>query len=161
MVVSNTSPLIALTEIGLLSLIPQLYGSITLPGAVFDKITVAGAGAPGADEIRDAGWVSTVRLDDTPLVRALRLELDAGEADAIACAVQVGADWLLIDERRGRLAAERLGLRVMGTLGILIAAKRAGHLAAVKTAVHDLRDHAGFWMNDALVRRVLVAANEQ
>ena len=161
MVVSNTSPLIALTEIGLLSLIPQLYGTITLPGAVFDEITVAGAGAPGADEIREAGWVTTVRLDDTPLVRALRLELDAGEAEAIACAVQLRAGWLLIDERRGRSAAERLGLRVMGTLGILIAAKRAGQLAAVKTAVHDLRDRAGFWMNDALVRRVLVAANEQ
>lgn len=95
MVVSNTSPLTALTEIGLLSLIPQLYGTITLPGAVFDEITVAGAGAPGADEIREAGWVTTLRLDDTPLVRALKLELDAGEAEAIACAVQLGADWLL------------------------------------------------------------------
>ena len=53
-VVSNSSPLIVLTEIGLLSLIPQLYGTITVPAAVFDEITVAGADAPGADEIRKA-----------------------------------------------------------------------------------------------------------
>ena len=159
-VVSNTSPLIALAEIGLLSLAQQLYGAVTVPGAVFDEITVAGAGAPGASEIRDASWIETLRVDDTPLLRALRIELDAGEAEAITCAVQLRADWLLIDERRGRAAAEKLGLRVIGTLGLLIASKRAGHLAAVKKPLHALRDQAGLWMNDALMRRVLMAANE-
>lgn len=159
-VVSNTSPLIALSEAGLLDLLPKLYESVTLPGAVFDEVTVAGAGAPGADDIREAAWVTTLRLDDTSLLRALKLELDPGESEAIACAVQLRADWVLIDERRGRLAAERLGLRVMGTMGILIAAKRAGHLLSIKAAVDDLRNRAGFWISDALVRRVLIAAGE-
>lgn len=160
MVVSNTSPLIALAEIGLLHLVPNLYGTITLPGAVFDEITVAGAGAPGADEIRNARFVATVRLEDTPLLRALIIELDAGEAEAIACAVQSRADWLLIDERRGRSIAERLGMRVIGTLGILIAAKRGGQLVEIKPALNELRDRAGFWMSNDLMQRVLLTANE-
>ena len=99
-------------------------------------------------------------MDDTPLARAFKFELDAGEAEAIACAVQLRADWLLIDERRGRATAERLGLRVMGTLGILIAAKRAGRLVEVQPAVNELRDRAGFWMSDELILKVLVAAGE-
>ena len=160
MVVSNTSPLISLSEIGLLHLVSQLYGTITLPGAVFDEVTVAGTGAPGADEIRNARFVATVKLEDTPLLRTLMVELDAGEAEAIACAVQSRADWLLIDERRGRVIAERLGLRVIGTLGILIAAKRGGQLVEVKPALTELRDRAGFWMSNDLMQRVLLAANE-
>lgn len=160
MVVSNTSPLIALAEIGLPHLVPRLYGTISLPGAVFDEITVAGAGAPGADEIRDAEFVVTVALEDTPLLRALTMELDAGEAEAIACAVQSRADWLLIDERRGRSIAEKLGVRVIGTLGILIAAKRGGQLAEVKPALNELRERAGFWMSNDLMQRALLAASE-
>lgn len=60
-----------------------------------DEVTVAGAGAPGADSIRETAWVTSLRLDDTRLLRALRLELDPGESEAIACAVQLRADWLL------------------------------------------------------------------
>lgn len=159
-VVSNTSPLIALAEIGQLALLQQLYGKVTVPGAVFDEIVIAGAGAPGATDVESAIWINTIRLEDTPLLRALRMELDAGEAEAIACAVQARADWLLIDERRGRSAAERLGLRVIGTLGVLIAAKRAGYLAEVKTPLNALRNQAGLWMSDELMRRALAAAEE-
>lgn len=129
-------------------------------GRGIDEITVAGAGAPGADEIRDAEFVVTVTLEDTPLLRALTMELDAGEAEAIACAVQSRADWLLIDERRGRSIAEKLGVRVIGTLGILIAAKRGGQLAEVKPALNELRERAGFWMSNDLMQRALLAASE-
>lgn len=50
---------------------------------------------------------------------------------------------------------------MIGTMGILIAAKRAGHLASIKAAVEDLRNRAGFWISDALVLSVLIAAGEQ
>ena len=88
------------------------------------------------------------------------MELDAGEAEAIACAVQSRADWLLIDERRGRSIAEKLGVRVIGTPGILIAAKRGGQLAEVKPALNELRERAGFWMSNDLMQRALLAASE-
>ena len=94
------------------------------------------------------------------MATALRLELDAGEAEAIALAVESNANLILLDERLGRRAAHRLGLTVVGTLGVLIAAKDRGLLAAVRPVLDALRADAGFWITDELYNAVLKAANE-
>jgi predicted nucleic acid-binding protein len=159
--VCNSSPIIALAGAGQLELLPALYGQIILPDAVFEEITVAGAGEPGAHEIAQAAWVTRQSVRSTPLVAALCIELDAGEADAIALAVESNADLILLDERIGRRAAKRLGLTAVGTLGILIAAKDRGLLATVRPALDALRVNAGFWITDELYSPVLNAANEQ
>ena len=88
-----------------------------------------------------------------------RLELAAGEAEAIALAVESGANLIVLDER-GRRAAQRLGLPVIGTLGVLIAAKDRGLLAAVRPVLGALRADAGFWIADDLYTAVINAANE-
>ena len=143
-VVSNTSPIIALAGIGQLDLLRAVHGEILVPDAVFDEITVAGAGQPGAREVAAAEWIKRRPALDAPLVNALSLELDAGEAQAIALAVEVRADLILLDERRGRRAAQRLGLTIAGTLGVLIAAKDRGVLAHVRPMLDALRADAGF-----------------
>jgi predicted nucleic acid-binding protein len=94
------------------------------------------------------------------LAEALALELDAGEAEAIALAVEQGADLLLMDERRGRQAATRLKQRVVGVLGVLIEAKRHGNLPAVRPVLDALVSEAGFRISGALYARVLEAAGE-
>jgi uncharacterized protein len=159
-VVCNTSPIIALACAGQLELLHGVYTQIIVPDAVFDEITVAGAGEPGAREITDAVWVKRQAAGNAPLVAALRIELDAGEAESIALAVEIGADLILLDERIGRRAAQRLGLTVVGTLGVLIAAKDRGLLAAVRPVLDALRVEAGFWMADELYDAVVKAANE-
>jgi predicted nucleic acid-binding protein len=159
-VVSNTSPIIALACVGQLELLRGVYSQIIIPDAVFDEITVAGAGEPGAREIAQATWVKCQSVHDTPLVTALRLELDAGEAEAIALAIERNADLILLDERIGRRAAQRLGLTTVGTLGVLIAAKDRGLLAAVRPVLDSLRIDAGFWITDDLYNSVVNAANE-
>ncbi len=133
---------------------------MSIPDAVFEEITVAGAGEPGAREIAQATWVKRQSVRNTPLVTALRLELDAGEAEAIALAIETDADLILLDERIGRRAAQRLGLTAVGTLGVLIAAKDRGLLAAVRPVLDALRVDAGFWIADDLYSAVIKTANE-
>ena len=77
-------------------------------------------------------------------MQALRRELDQGEAEAIALAVQVKAEWTLLDERHARRVAKELGLRVTGVLGILLWARREGKLPSLKTAIAQLRDRQVF-----------------
>lgn len=94
-------------------------------------------------------------MSNRPLAVALQRDLDAGEAEAIALAVETNADLLLMDERLGREEANNLGLNCIGLIGVLIAAKRKGLVAEIKPLLDALRDVAGFWISGALYRRVL------
>ena len=82
------------------------------------------------------------------------------EAEAIACALEVKAKLLLIDERRGRLVANRLGLSVTGLMGVLLLARKRGLIDSIRPSLDDLRRVAGFWISDALYRRVIEEAGE-
>jgi hypothetical protein len=159
-VVSDTSPIINLAAIGQLDLLRKLYGNVIIPQAVYHEIVVLGAGEPGADDVQQSSWISVRTAKDRTLVDALLLSLDAGEAEAIACALEHKADLILMDERRGRLAVERLNLTCLGLLGILIEAKRRGMIAAVQPLLDDLIAKAGFWVAPPLYRRILDAAGE-
>lgn len=158
MVVSNASPIINLSAIGHLDLLRALYETISIPDAVFQEITRFDE-QPGADAVRTLDWITTRVCPRPDLAAALRGELDAGEAEAIALAVATDA-LLLIDERAGRRAAARLGVTRLGLLGALVEAKKRGHLSAVRPLLHALRQDAGFWISDALHERVLAAVDE-
>lgn len=159
-VVSDASAVINLAVIGHLDLLHQLFGQVLIPQAVFDEIVVVGAGQPGAEEVTQRPWIESRQVTDRSLVEGLRIELDLGEAEAIALARETGCDLLLIDERRGRTVAERLGLPRLGLLGVLVQAKRAGEIQAIRPLLDALRDEAGFWVREDLYRRVLEAAGE-
>lgn len=87
-------------------------------------------------------------------------ELDIGEAEAIALAVEIQAGQVLIDERRGRLIAKRLNLRYTGILGILVEAKSQGLIAEVEPLLNALINEAGFWIAEPLLSSVLQLVNE-
>ena len=159
-VVSNTSPIINLAAIGQLSLLSKVYGNIVIPEAVYTEITVAGAGQPGATEVQTCSWIERKQVQDISKVKLLSLQLDPGEADAIALAIELQADVVLLDEHKARGIASRLGLRPTGILGVLIAAKRQGHIILVKPALDELMLRAGFWVSEELYKEVLEAADE-
>lgn len=154
-VVSNASPLINLAWIGKLDLLRQLYGELTIPGAVWQEVVVEGIGQPGADDVKAATWIKTQAVKNRELVRALQQELDAGEAEAIALALEIEAELLLMDERLGRETARHLGLNYTGLIGILVEARHKGLVGAVKPQLDALRDLAGFRVSEALYARVL------
>lgn len=159
-VVSDTSPLIAFAAVGHLDLLRNLYGEVVLPEAVHRELLAGGADAPGSASIDSAGWLQVRSLTDRSRAIALGTELDEGEAEAIALAVELGADLLLVDEHRGRMVAGRLGVRVAGVLGVLIEAKRGSLLTDVRPVLDALVTVAGFRVGEALYARVLEAAGE-
>lgn len=160
-VVSNASPLINLARIGKLDLLRQLYGELFIPKAVWQEVVTDGVGQPGAVEVKVATWIKVQSVTNTLLVRALRQELDAGEAEAIVLALEMESEVLLMDERLGRDVAQHLGLRYIGLIGVLIEAKHKGVLSAVKHHLDELRNVAGFRIRDALYVRVLQDEGEE
>jgi predicted nucleic acid-binding protein len=159
-VVSNTSPIINLAAIGQLDLLRHLYGTIIIPQAVYHEIAVSGAGQPGASEIQTSPWFERQHVRGTILLKRLEQHLDAGEAEAIAMTIEMRANLLLIDERRGRLIARQHGLVVMGLLGTLLAAKQHGYLMAMRPVLYDLMTKAGFWIDPDLFNQILTIAGE-
>jgi predicted nucleic acid-binding protein len=133
---------------------------LVLPRAVHREIVEDGVGLPGAAEIRSSSWIEVRDVADLARVAELLKHLDEGEAEAIALAVELKPDLLLMDERRGRVEAARRGIRLVGILGALTEAKRRAILPEIRPALDDLRDKAGFRLSPALYARVLLDNGE-
>jgi predicted nucleic acid-binding protein len=159
-VVADAGPLIYLAAIGHFHLLPLLFGRVLVPKAVFEEVAVAGAGLPGSDEVRDASFIDVTTPGRGDLVEALLATgLHRGESEALAIATERHADLVLIDERQGRLTAQGMGLPVVGTVGVLVAAKTQGHVSLLAPLLRRVREE-GLWLADDLVRRVLIGAGE-
>ncbi|MEQ8960720.1 MAG: DUF3368 domain-containing protein, partial [Coleofasciculus sp. C2-GNP5-27] len=143
-----------------LHLLHQLYGTVLIPEAVYQELTDPNFPVAGATEVQTFDWIQTCAVRDRTLVEALSSELDIGEAEAIALAVEIQADQVLIDERRGRLIATRLNLRYVGILGILVEAKSQSLIAEVKPLLNALVNEAGFWVAESLYKSILQLVNE-
>ncbi len=159
-IVSNTSPLTNLAAIKRFDLLQRLYGELHIPVAVWDELNSGGKVWPGRDEVADAVWIHRVECANEPLITALMRDLDRGEAESIALAVELEADLVLLDEREGRRAAQRLELRVLGVVGILLQAKSAGLLSTVRPELDALRQIAGFYLSAAVYEKALKLAEE-
>lgn len=159
-IVSDTSPINNLAAINQLQLLQQLYGIVLIPEAVYRELTDPDFPVAGAREVQTFEWIQVRAVTDRSLVEVIGNELDAGEAEAIALAVELQAEQLLIDERRGRLMAARLHLRYTGILGILVEAKGQGLISEVKPLLDTLVNQAGFWVAESLYERVLQLVGE-
>ena len=159
-VVSNTSPLTNLAAIGHIHLLHLLFGEIHIAEGVWNELNAGGHPHPGSREVASVSWIHRQAIPDQPLIRALRRDLDSGEAETLALAIELGANLVLIDEREGRHAAVRLGLQPLGGLGVLLRSKAKGHLVEIHPLLDDLRQKAGFYVSDRLYREVLATAGE-
>lgn len=140
-IVSNAGPLIALAKIGHFELLRRIFGRLSIPQAVYHEVAVRGIGRPGADEIRQAlgHWIEVLSVQDTAVVRSFSTKLGLGESEAIALAMEVSAELVLLDDGKARAVAEFMGLDVSGTVGVLIQAYRIGLLADLRQTLDELR----------------------
>jgi len=146
-----------------LDLLIDFYGKIIVPEAVWREIVIEGAGrkeVQGIKNLRDKGFIEIVHLNDTPFLKLLRMDLDEGEAEAIAWAVDNNADLILLDESEARSVATYYNLKKTGVIGILIKAKISGKIPSLKKELDKLREIAGFWISDDLYRMVLEEVDE-
>lgn len=159
-IVSDTSPINNLAAINQLELLRQLYGTVIIPEAVYRELTEPDFPVAGATEVQTFDWIQTRQVTNHTIVEVLRNELDLGETEAIALALELEAEQVLIDERLGRIVAARLNLRYTGILGILVEAKSQGLIPLVKPLLDDLINQAGFWIAEPLYNSVLELVNE-
>lgn len=158
-IVCNAGPLIALSTVGQLGLLEKLYRRVLIPNAVVREIVGAGAGRIGAAEVAAASWLEQIAPQALP-EPLLDLELGPGEAAVIAAAHRLQAQLVLIDERRARRIAEQAyGLRVRGSAGILVSAKRAGLIPAVRPLLETL-SREGYFLSARLIDRATQEAGE-
>lgn len=155
--VADAAPLIAFARIGQLGLLPKVLGEVFVPDAVAAECLARDL--PGASEIKEAFATGLlVRHADVGNGVPTFPQLDAGETAAIHLAQHIGAV-LLVDERLGRAVAQRLRLSVVGSLGVLIAAKRQGLIPSMKQMLSQMRAN-GYYIADALVSDALRRAGE-
>ena len=155
LVVSNTSPLRYFIVAGCSHLIERLFGAVLIPRAVERELTHVSAPAILRQWMQERpSWLQVCDLDE-PIDSFLASELDPGEAEAIQLALNRSAAILIMDERRGRLIAERKDLVVVGALGMLVEAYRRKWLDDPLAILDELRS-AGFRVS----RRLVVRFNE-
>lgn len=163
MVVADSSTLIHLSAIGRCALLKDLFGTLTVPPAVWREVVEQGRDRAGVGEIEAAhreGWLEIRAPGNEPLLRSLLYELDHGEAEVIALAVEQRADLVLLDESEARRVASLFGLEKTGAIGVLIRAKLEGRIESVRADLDRIRTETGFWVEEGLYERVLRSVDE-
>lgn len=158
LVVINTTPVIALSIIGQLELLHLLYVEVLMPPAVEGEILAGGPKGVGREEVFAAAWIKVTPLED-PRRADLLADLDRGEAEVIALALEKNCDLVIIDERLARRHAQRMQLKVTGTIGVLLRAKQRGFVPSIAPLIERLRD-GGIHLSDSLVEEALRLAGE-
>jgi len=146
--VTNSTCLIALERVGQLGLLPRVFSSVFAPPAVQDEL-----GGP-------IEWLTLKEVSDLAVVTALRTQLDEGEAAAIALAMELGDVFVILDDKKARRVARQIGLNVIGTVGVLLRAKRQGIVPTIQPVLVALRQ-AGFRMTGELYAEALRLAGEE
>ena len=159
-VVADTTPLIGLASIGRLELLQALFGEVYIPQAVFDEtVTYGRKEGKAKQEVSKADWIHVVEVKDRLAVNILLDEMDLGEVETIILASEMNADWVLMDEKKGRRKLARLNIPKIGTLGILLKAKELGHIPLLKPDIEGLQ-RSGFSISPLVVEQVLEMAGE-
>ena len=145
-VVSDSTCLIGLERVAELDILPALFAPIMIPPEVEREFG------------SKFSWLQTENITNSSLVTALQLAVDAGEAEAIALASEKGC-LLISDDKQARAAAKNLGVKVIGTVGVLVRAKQNGVISAIKPILDDL-DLNSFFISRALREEALKLVGE-
>lgn len=155
-IISDTSVISNLVQIERLELLRHLFDVVVIPPAVLRELHQLES---HEFVLTLTDWISVAQPGNHQLINELQEILDPGESEAIALAVEGKADFLLIDELKGRSVAKQYQVSIVGILGLLIQGKQRGILTAVRPEILKLRE-IGFRMSLGLMNEVLSKLNE-
>ncbi|GAB3491692.1 DUF3368 domain-containing protein [Spirosoma knui] len=159
-VVSDTTTLSNLLIIEHTHLLASLYNEIAIPQAVAEELHKLTSHELLVNQFLSQNWVMVRAVQRDDYVNLIHQQIDAGEAEAITLALELNANLLIIDEKKGRVVAKSVGVPVIGTLGILVLAKQVELVTNVGELIHRLATEAGFWIHDSLRKQVLESVGE-
>ena len=161
-VVVDSSVLITLAAGGQFHLLREFYTTLYVPPEVWNEVTAAHKpfGTNEARQARDAGWLLIRAPASLTAVRALPFNLQPGETEALALALELAGALLLVDDAQGRRAARALGIDYTGTLGVLLRAKTDGKLAALSPVIALMQQRTSFWLSEEVLWAALAQAGE-
>ena len=162
-VVSDTTPLITLLKVKHIDLLEKCFGGVQIPVSVFEELTCDKRFINEAEQIRNCPFIKTVDTMDSKSVDLLRRAtgLDLGESEAIILTDEIHADLLLMDEARGRDVAEHMGLRIMGTIGLLMSSYEIGILSGedIRKCIEIIRG-SGRYIGEKYLQMLLDRINK-
>jgi len=159
-VVADTSVILNLCCVRQEHLLLALFREVSIPEEVRSEFERLSKQQPRFQGLRVPSWLKVMSVDAVPDSIAVMPNLHAGETAALALAMQLEAQAVLMDESAGRKAAHLLGMQAIGVLGVLMQAKRSGLLSAIKPVLDDLENQAGFWLAPALAEAALEKLGE-
>lgn len=151
-VVADTSPLTALIQVDAADLLQELFDKISVPEAVRAELLAF------HDDIPE--WLEVRAVSDRGAVQRLCADIDIGEAEAIALAMELRADLVLIDERKGRSAARSEGVNVIGMLGVVLLAKKRALIPSARVLVEEIEKTAGAYLSRSVKEAALKTVGE-
>ncbi len=158
-VVSDTSSISNLLLIDQLDLLQKIYTNIYIPPAVNDEILMLEKEGQDLSYFKSRKWIFVESNFTKNISLSPPKYIDKGEAQAIDLAIHIKADRLLIDERKGTILANELGITTIGLLGILIISKQNNFILSVKILLDKLIKN-NFWVSKNLYQQILKSANE-
>ncbi len=168
-VIADAGPLIALARIGQLNLLLQLFGKVALTDLVAREVT-SGGGVPDSAALSHAlaqPWLETVPVSESALEECRTWvnlhQIDMGQASVLVlatqCSVQGHEVLVIVDDARGRMAAQHARIAITGTAGLLLLAKSAGLLSDVAPLLLGLQAQ-GYFLSHRLMDAVVRQAGE-
>ncbi|MCD6472784.1 DUF3368 domain-containing protein [Candidatus Aerophobetes bacterium] len=127
-VVSDSTTLISLAKIDQFELLRDLFTEIIIPASVYEEVVNKGKGRQGQQQVKNSSWIRLKPVKNRLAVQALKTVLGEGEAEAIVLAKEENADIIILDDGKARKEAKRMGLKIMGTVGILLESCKKGKL---------------------------------
>lgn len=157
--ICNTGPIIALSLLNRIRILQNLFRSVGVPREVHSEILEGGTTQAGVMTYQKAKWIKVIDISN-PVDPLLATSLDFGEAAVISLANEIKADFVVIDEKKGRKIARNVyGIKVVGTARILVEAKRSGLIENVGNEILTLRE-LGYYIGDSVMEIALKKAGE-
>lgn len=157
-VIVNTSPLFYLHRAGCLNCLEKLYGEIIIPKAVAFEIEEGGRIGEDVPKIADYQWIKVKKVTIPAFIKIIS-DLGQGEAEVLTLGCEESEPLLIIDDALARRIAKLQAFKLTGTAGVLLKAKKEGHISEIKPILEKLKE-VDFYLSDRIIADILKIAGE-